>query len=57
MTEVGINSMLLLEDDESREREREFYVTPAAPGCGHMAAGAAEVHLRAQHVALSTRRI
>ena len=25
------------------EREREFYLTPVAPGCGHMAAGAAEV--------------
>ena len=35
----------------------EFYLTPAAPGCGHMAAGAAEVHLWSQHVALSTRRI
>lgn len=23
--------------------EREFYLTPAAPGCGHMVAGAAEV--------------
>ena len=39
------------------EREREFYLTPAAPGYGHMAAGAAEVHLCDQHVALSTRRV
>lgn len=37
--------------------EREVYLTPVAPGCGHIAAGAAEVHLWAQHVALSTRRI
>lgn len=28
---------------EERERERVFYLTPAAPGCGHMVAGAAEV--------------
>ena len=28
-----------------REREREFYLTPAEPGCGHMAAGAAELSL------------
>ena len=27
-----------------RERERGFYLTPAAPGHGHMAAGATEVH-------------
>ncbi len=26
------------------EREREFYLAPAVPGCGHMAAGTAEVH-------------
>ncbi len=24
------------------QAEREFYLTPAAPGCGHMAAGTAE---------------
>ena len=28
-----------------RERETEFYLTPAAPGRGHIAAGAAEVNL------------
>ena len=33
-----------------------FYLTPAATGFGHMADGAAEAYLRAQHVALSTRR-
>lgn len=27
------------------EREREFYLTSAAPGCGQTAAGAAEVQL------------
>ena len=26
-----------------RESEREFYLTPAEPGFGHMAAGAAEL--------------
>lgn len=28
-----------------RHRERETYITPAALGCGHMAAGAVEEHL------------
>lgn len=39
-----------------RFRERGFYLTPAAPGRGHMAAGTTEAHFWAQHVALSTNK-
>ena len=33
------------EREREKESERKFYLTPPAPGCEHIAAGAAEVHL------------
>ncbi len=39
---VGCPSLSL---EAAREREREFYLTPVGPGCGHMAAAAAEKRL------------
>ena len=33
-------SLMQAVDNDERERERDFYLTPARPGFGHMAAGA-----------------
>ncbi len=34
--------MVMINKTELREREREFYLTPDQPGCGHKAADTAE---------------
>ena len=40
-----------------REREREFYLMPMRPGCGHMAADVKKQRSWAQHVAQTIGRV